>query len=215
MNVLVTAGPTREFLDPVRFLSNRSSGKMGYAMAEAAYQQGHDVTLISGPVALPVPSGVERVSVQSAAEMCAAVESCFPGCDVLIMVAAVADWRPVHRAKEKLKKTEMSSMLELERTTDILERVAPRKGERLLVGFAAETERMVEEAARKLNEKNLDLMVANNIAEADAGFEVETNRVLLLGRDGTTERLPLMTKTEVAARIMKWIEAKKASDCLK
>lgn len=206
MNLLVTAGPTREPLDPVRFLSNRSSGKMGYAVAAVAKERGHEVVLVSGPVALDPPAGVQVVRVTTADEMCAAVEGRIGWCDALVMAAAVADWRPVQAREQKIKKAEGLSVLHLERTPDILRRVMARKGGRVFVGFAAETESVLDEARRKLMEKGLDLIVANDVSRRDAGFEVDTNQVALLARDGSAEKLPLMSKREVASRIVTWVE---------
>lgn len=213
MKFLVTAGPTREAIDPVRFLSNRSTGKMGYAVAGAARRAGHHVRLIFGPVALAVPGGVEGIPVTTAAEMCTAVETDLPWCDVLVMVAAVADWRPVQVADRKLKKREMTPLIHLERTVDILEHIRQQKGGRLMVGFAAETGRVLEEARRKLQEKDLDLIVANDVSDPHSGFAVDTNRVLFVERGGATREFPLLTKDDVAAHIVTWIESKSASQC--
>lgn len=210
MNLLVTAGPTREWLDPVRYLSNRSSGKMGFAIAQAARARGHRVTLVTGPVALADPAGVKVVRVTTAAEMLAAVRRSLPRCRVLVMAAAVADWRPRRRAARKLKKEQMRPVLELERTPDILQTLRPRKGPRVFVGFAAETGNPLAEARRKLHAKGLDLIVANDVTQRDAGFEVDTNRVTLLSADGAMRHLPLMSKRAVAGRIVAWIEARVA-----
>ena len=198
MKILVTAGPTREALDPVRFLSNRSTGKMGYAVAEAAQRRGHRVTLVSGPVVLETPSGVERVDVVTAAEMCDAVLARLEACDVLVMAAAVSDWRPADVSTRKRKKGEMPDALRLERTPDILAAAAPFKQGRLYVGFAAETGNPEAEAARKLKEKSLDLIVANDVLDPEAGFAVDTNRVTLIDIAGDVRRLPAMPKTAVA-----------------
>jgi phosphopantothenoylcysteine decarboxylase/phosphopantothenate--cysteine ligase len=206
MNVLVTAGPTREFIDPVRFISNRSSGKMGYAVASAAAARGHTVALVSGPVALAAPAGVALRSVVSAQEMQTAVRELFPTCDALVMCAAVADWRPRARSPVKLKKERMSAELPLERTPDILAGVAAHKGRRIVVGFAAETDRVEEEAERKLRAKGLDLIVANDVGRADSGFDADTNQVVFLAADGTRRAWPLMTKKAVARKIIAWIE---------
>jgi len=205
MRILVTAGPTRERIDPVRFISNHSTGKMGYAMAEAALAQGHEVVLVSGPVTLAPPAGARLVPVVSATEMCEAVENHVEWCEVLIMVAAVADWRPAQPRESKIKKTELPAAIEMEPTTDILQRVRPKKGGRFFIGFAAETERMREEAQRKIEEKDLDAIVANNVADPRSGFAVETNKAMLVARDGTIMDLPLMKKSELARTIMKWI----------
>jgi phosphopantothenoylcysteine decarboxylase / phosphopantothenate---cysteine ligase len=206
MKFLVTAGPTREPIDPVRFLSNRSSGKMGYAVAAAARARNHEVVLVSGPVSLEVPSGVEVMNVTTAEQMLEAVLGRIDACDVLVMAAAVSDWRPVQTRPHKIKKSESVSALQLARTPDILKRVAARKGKRLFVGFAAETENLREESERKLREKNLDLIVANDVSRPDAGFEVDTNRVTLLSSDGECRELPLMPKSEVAKQLVDWIE---------
>ncbi|MBN1672926.1 MAG: hypothetical protein JXR37_17910 [Kiritimatiellae bacterium] len=207
MNILITAGPTREPIDPVRFISNRSSGRMGVALAEAALARGHAVRLVTGPIAVPAPPAAERVAVVTAQDMLAAVQANLDWSDALIMSAAVADWRPRTPSPLKLKKNRMPAQLEMERTPDILQAVAARKGGRVFVGFAAETGEPEEEARRKLQAKRLDLIVANDVSRADAGFEVDTNRVTLLAADGTVEALPLMLKTEVASRILDWVEA--------
>jgi putative hydrolase of HD superfamily len=209
MRMLVTAGPTREFIDPVRFLSNRSSGKMGYAVAVAARDRGHEVVLVSGPVALPAPYGIEHVAVVSAADMLAAVQARVEWCDVLIMAAAVADWRPVAVADQKIKKIGRMPELRIEPTPDILRAVRDRKGTRTFVGFAAETETLLDEGRRKLRDKGLDAIMANDVSRADAGFDVDTNRVTFLTSDGAESEWPLMAKTEVADRLMAWIEARR------
>ena len=180
MKILITAGPTREFIDPIRFISNRSTGKMGFAIADAARQRGHGVTLIAGPVTLPTPAGVTRIDVVSARDMLAAVTEHLPRHDVLIMSAAVADWRPAQTATVKLKKEAMSATLQLEPNPDILKTIAPLKGSRLFVGFAAETGDPRAEAQRKLQAKGLDLIVANDVTQPGAGFAVDTNRVQFL-----------------------------------
>ena len=206
VRLLVTAGPTREPIDVVRFLSNRSTGKMGFALAAEAGHRGFDVRLIAGPVALPTPGGVERIDVTTAGQMCEAVEAHIDWCEVLIMTAAVADWRPVVVHARKLKKRDTAPVLELERTQDILDRVRHRKEGRFVVGFAAESDNMVEEAKRKRDAKDLDLIVANDITEADAGFESDMNRVVLIPREGPLETLPLMSKRDVARHILNRIE---------
>jgi len=213
MRILITAGPTREPLDPVRFLSNRSSGKMGFALARVAARRGHAVTLISGPVALRPPPKVALVPVVTAAEMLAAVKRCIPKCDALIMAAAVADWRPRRVSAQKIKKTTGSRWLRLEPTADILKTVRSKKGRRVFIGFAAETERVLAEARRKLAAKGLDLIVANDVSRPDAGFDVDTNRVTLLEASGGVRALPLMTKLKVSARILDWLEAQPAPSC--
>ena len=207
MRILVTAGPTREYLDPVRFLSNRSTGRMGFALAQAAQDRGHAVTLIHGPVVLPVPDGVVAVPVVSAADMLEAVLAALPDCDALIMCAAVADWRPAEMATVKRKKDEMSATLALERTVDILGQVRLlRTEQQIIVGFAAETNEVIRYAKEKLVRKGLDLIVANDVSRADAGFEVDTNAVMILDRDGGTDVLPLQSKAAVARHIVERIE---------
>ena len=207
MNILVTAGPTREAIDPVRFLSNRSSGKMGYALARVAARRGHEVTLISGPVALRPPAKVLFVAVITADEMLAAVKRNLSRCDALIMAAAVADWRPRRVRAQKIKKATGYRLLCLEPTPDILKQLRSKKGRRVFIGFAAETERMLAGARRKLAEKGLDLIVANDVSRPDAGFDVNTNQVTLMEASGGVQTLPLMTKMKVAARILDWLEA--------
>jgi phosphopantothenoylcysteine decarboxylase/phosphopantothenate--cysteine ligase len=201
--VLVTAGPTREAIDPVRFISNRSSGKMGYAVAGAARRRGAAVVLVSGPTFLDAPPGVEHVPVTTAAEMREAVIGREPWATVVVMTAAVADYRAATPARQKIKKGSGALSLTLEQTSDILSEVgARRRAERLLVGFAAETEHGIEHARRKLREKHLDLIVLNDVSEADAGFDVDTNRVWLIGAAGEAEGWPLLDKEEVADRLM-------------
>ena len=206
MKILVTAGPTREPLDPVRFLSNRSTGKMGYAMAMTGMARGHDVVLISGPVHLPLPQGVHLIRVTTAQEMLGSVVENVEWCDVLIMAAAVADWRPTSVSRHKLKKSEMLPELALERTPDILRALADHKGKRVYIGFAAETENIVVDARRKLEEKGLDLIVINDITRPDSGFEVETNKVTLLTKEGMIDDMPVMKKRNVADKILEWVE---------
>ena len=200
--VLVTAGPNREPMDPVRFISNRSTGKMGFAVAAAAWRRGAEVTLVAGPTALPTPPGVQRRDVGTAEEMRQAVSAAFEDTSILFMAAAVADYRPARVAKEKLKKGSDRLVLELDRTVDILAELAPRKGDRFVVGFAAETEKVIANAERKLSEKNLDLIVANDVASAQTGFEVDTNAVTMIDRSGHHESVPLMSKDAVADRII-------------
>lgn len=207
MKILVTAGPTREAIDPVRFLSNRSSGKMGYAVAGAAVARGHEVVLVSGPVALAAPAGLRVVPVESAAQMLEAVRGNVGWCDVLIMAAAVADWRPRRVSAQKLKKGATAPTLELERTADILESVQGLKGGRFFVGFAAETQQVESEARRKLVSKGLDAIVANDVTAPDAGFEVDTNRVILMTAAGAVDAWPLMSKSAVAERLVAWVES--------
>ncbi|MFH0952752.1 MAG: phosphopantothenoylcysteine decarboxylase [Verrucomicrobiota bacterium] len=206
MKILITAGPTREPIDPVRFISNRSSGKMGYAVASVARERAHDVVLISGPVSLEAPEGVEVVKVLTADDMCRAVEERIGWCDALVMVAAVADWRPEQVQAQKMKKSPAAMILRLEPTPDILKAVRPKKGRRLFVGFAAETQNVLEEARRKLRDKGLDLIVVNDVSRPGSGFEADRNQVTLLPRDGAPEPLPLLPKRDVAARIVEWVE---------
>ena len=203
MQFIVTAGPTREHIDPVRFLSNPSTGRMGFAVARAARAAGHAVTLVAGPVALKTPPGVRRIDVVSAREMLAAVRAAVAGADVLVMTAAVADWRPARCAKKKLKKSEMTDMLKLVRNPDILKSV---RGPRIRIGFAAETGLPDAEAARKCREKNLDLVVGNDVTRPGSGFGTATNRVTLVTPDGAVRRLPLMSKLAVARRIVTFAE---------
>jgi phosphopantothenoylcysteine decarboxylase/phosphopantothenate--cysteine ligase len=200
--VLVTAGPTCEDLDPVRYLTNRSSGKMGYAVAEAAARRGAKVMLVSGPTSLEAPAGVERVSVRTAEEMHRAVTGRFAECSIAILAAAVADYRPVEKQPQKIKRGKASLTVQLEQTKDILAEVAKVKGERLVVGFAAETDHVAENARKKLAAKNADLIVANDVSAEGAGFDHDTNVVTLFARDGRDLPLPHMTKTEAAQRIL-------------
>lgn len=200
--VLVTAGPTREPLDPVRFLSNRSSGKMGYAIAEAAALRGARVVLVSGPTALAAPAGVDLISVETAQEMRDAVLAKLETAQVVIKAAAVADYRPTRQAARKFKKDQTVPEIVLEPTPDILAEIGPRKGNRILVGFAAETDDLVANARKKLKRKNLDLVVANDVTQTGAGFDVDTNLVKILDAAGGVEELPLLPKREVADRIL-------------
>ncbi len=213
--VLVTAGPTREAIDPVRFLSNRSSGKMGFAVAAAARRRGAEVTLVSGPTVLETPPGVDRIEVVTAAEMREKVLEREPASTVIVMTAAVADYRMSEPAPQKIKKSNERFVLELERTADILAEVA-EVGERrrrnvLLIGFAAETEQGIEHARRKLREKSLDLIVLNDVSQEDAGFDVETNRVWLIGAGGEAEGWPLLDKEEVGERLMERVAQMRAA----
>lgn len=207
MNVLVTAGPTREALDPVRFISNRSSGKMGYALAAAARGAGHRVRLISGPVALPPPEGVKVIPVVSAGDMLAAVEKNLAWCDLLIMAAAVADWRPRKPARHKWKKSQGPPVIEWEPTPDILSAIAPRKTPRqVFCGFAAETRALAREAKRKLREKNLDAIAANDVSRADRGFDAARNELAVFFADGAARHIPLASKAVCARRLLAWLE---------
>lgn len=201
--VLITAGPTREELDPVRYLTNHSSGKMGYAIARAARNRGARVILISGPVALAPPEKVEVVRVTTAREMHAAVMARCGEADIVIKAAAVADFRPAERDTRKMKKGDSNQLsLELIRNPDILADLGARHGKALLVGFAAETDDLLANARKKLSAKGLDLIVANDVTEVGAGFGCDTNVVKFLGRDGSVEELPCLPKEEVAARLL-------------
>jgi len=200
--VLVTAGPTREELDPIRFISNHSSGRMGYALAQAAQRRGARVMLISGPVALPAPVGVELVAVESACQMRQAVMERVADSTVVIKAAAVADYRPVLRNEQKIKKQGERLTIELERNPDILAELGRLEPRPLLVGFAAETAELQAHAAAKLNAKNLDMIVANDVTQEGAGFNVSTNICQLLFRDGSSEPLALMGKQELADLIL-------------
>ena len=200
MRILITAGPTREKIDPVRFISNRSTGKMGYAIAEQAIAMGHEVILISGPVALTPPPEAKFIPVESAAEMAAAVHSASKEANMLIMSAAVADYRPAHPVDSKMKKQSGALFLELERTEDILASVGKKKlPGQILVGFAAETEELEAHALDKLHRKNLDWIVANYVAD---GFGNDTNRVIIFNRDGGRFPLALSGKREIARQIL-------------
>jgi phosphopantothenoylcysteine decarboxylase / phosphopantothenate---cysteine ligase len=201
--VLLTAGPTQEAIDPVRYLTNRSSGRMGYAVAEAAAQRGAKVILISGPASLDTPANVGRVDVRTAAEMLAAVEHNFAEATIAIFAAAVADYRPADVASTKIKRSpEHGITLQLVPNADILASMSRKKGNRLVVGFAAETDRVAENARKKLKDKNADLIVANDVTAEGAGFDVDTNIVTLFSRDGRDLPLPKLTKREVAHRIL-------------
>jgi len=197
--MVVTAGGTQEPIDPARHIGNPSSGKMGYAIAQAARDRGAKVTLITAPTSLPDPAGVEAIHIRTAAEMKAAVAKAVARADALIMAAAVADYQPKTAAKTKIKKETSSLTLELVRTPDIITEV---KGNFLRVGFAAESEDVVANAKKKLQKKRLDLIVANDITDKESGFGVDTNKVTLIDKKGKAEKLPLMSKREVADRIL-------------
>lgn len=211
LRVVISAGGTQEPLDPVRHVGNRSSGRMGYALAEAARDYGAQVTLVTAPTGLPPVYGVDTVPVRTAAEMHDAVIDRLDATDVLIMAAAVADYRPAHTAEHKIKKQDGELVLRLERTGDILAAVAKRRtgpaDGKIIVGFAAETENLLENARDKLLRKRLDLLVANDVSASDSGFEVATNRVTLLTPDGAPDPLPLLPKEEVAERILDRVAA--------
>jgi len=201
-SLLVTAGPTYEDIDPVRYLTNRSSGKMGYALAAVAAKRGAKVVLVSGPTALACPEGVERVDVRSAKEMLQAVRERFSASAIAIFAAAVADYRVADPADQKIKRNGEPLTLRLEPNPDILATMAQDKGDRLVVGFAAETENVAANARSKLTSKNADMIVANDVSESGAGFDKDTNVVTLFWRDGRDLPLPRMSKSEVAQRIL-------------
>lgn len=206
INVLVTAGPTVERVDPVRFFTNRSTGKMGYALAEQAAKLGASVTLVTGPTNLEYPKGVQVVQIESAQQMLEAVMQRYHEADVVIKSAAVADYRPKHVFNQKMKKQPGEAVLELERTTDILRTLGERKEHQLLVGFAAETEQVDEYAQKKLASKNLDMIVANNVTTEGAGFGTDTNIVTLYKRSGESKELPILSKHDVATEVLKEVK---------
>ena len=209
LHITVTAGPTQESLDPVRFLTNHSSGKMGYAIAREAMLRGADVTLISGPVALKAPLGVKLVNITTAQEMLEGVQAALPQTDVLVMAAAVADYRPAVVADQKMKKGEGDMSILLERTGDVLGWVAQNRHPGLFVcGFSMETEHMLENSQKKRSKKKLDMIVANNLKTQGAGFGVETNVVTLITQDWV-EELPLLGKDEVAGKLLTAIAAQR------
>ena len=202
---LITAGPTREFIDPVRFLSNPSTGKMGYALAEAAVAAGWTVDLVAGPVALKEPDDVILYPVVSAEEMFQHVDALFDACDVLIMAAAVSDFRPVQQHAQKQKKEEASKSIEFERTIDILKTMAERKVHQTVVGFAAETDNVDASARAKLEAKGCDWIVANKVGEAGAGFAADTNKVTLIAADGSSLKIGPTTKAAIAKELIQLI----------
>lgn len=197
-NVLVTAGPTHEYIDPVRFLSNPSSGKMGYSIARAAEKRGGDVVLVTGPTSLPDPLNITVIKVRSAEDMALAVFEHMEHADIIIKAAAVSDYRPVDSSQQKIKKEKDEMVLSLQRNQDILEELGRRKENRLLVGFAAETENLEKNSIDKLDRKNLDIIVGNLVGHSSSGFGSDTNEVTFFYKDGTTESLPEMKKDEVA-----------------
>ncbi len=200
--VLVTAGPTREAIDPVRFISNNSTGKMGYAIARKAAARGAKVYLVSGPTNLDTPIGVERYDIISAEEMYSKVMELFPMCDIVIKAAAVADYAPMTAYSQKVKKSGNQLELKLKKNPDILYELGKIKGNKILVGFAMETENLEENAAEKVKKKNLDFIAANDLNEAGAGFAAETNAVKLIDREGNIENIPLKMKDEIADIIL-------------
>lgn len=198
--IIVTAGPTREYLDPVRFLSNRSSGKMGYAIARAALRRGAKVTLISGPSSLPQPKGVAFITVETAADMLKAVKKEIVSSTVLIMSAAVSDFTPREISRGKIKKSDMM-LLKLTQTPDIISEAGKKRNRPFLIGFAAETGRKIENAKRKMREKKMDMIVFNDVSEAVSGFDVDTNKVIIIDKEKETD-LPVMQKDSVADAIL-------------
>ena len=205
MRFLITAGPTREPIDPVRYLSNRSSGKMGYAIAEAAIEAGHEVVLISGPVGVARPRGVAVVSVATSDEMFAAVRQHSLRCDILVMCAAVADYKPASVSKNKIKKRNENISIDLVPTRDILASL-PHERQYLVVGFAAETENLQVNAQKKLREKNCDLVVANDVSTSDSGMESDQNEVEIFIRNGEMKKISRASKKIVARELIKIFE---------
>jgi phosphopantothenoylcysteine decarboxylase/phosphopantothenate--cysteine ligase len=205
MKLVVTAGPTREPIDPVRFLSNRSSGKMGYAIAEAAVEAGHDVVLISGPVNLSAPNSTRFVSINTSDEMFDAVQQAVRDCDVLVMCAAVADYKPAKYSTQKLKKKSVALSLDLVPTRDILATIGKRDRSFLLVGFAAETEDLAANARKKLQEKNCDIIVANDVSTNESGMESAENEVMIFFRNGETKKILRAPKKNIARELVKII----------
>ena len=201
-HILVSAGPTREYLDPIRFISNPSSGKMGYAIAKAARMRGAEVTLVSGKVNIRPPYGVHFIEVESAQQMFEKINSFFKKTDCIIMSSAVSDFTPSKTSPQKIKKTSEHLDISLDRTKDILSAVAKNKEDRIIVGFAAETENVEQYAREKLRQKNMDMIVANNVTEKNSGFDADTNKVLIINRDGTAEDFPLMRKSDLADVIL-------------
>jgi phosphopantothenoylcysteine decarboxylase/phosphopantothenate--cysteine ligase len=200
---LITAGPTREPIDPVRYLSNRSSGKMGYALAEAALAAGHKVILITGPVALSAPPKAETVNVVTSDQMHDAVHQYLPGCDVLVMCAAVADYKPAKASPQKIKKGAAGLILELIPTRDILSSIAPHDDSLLVVGFAAETNDLEENARKKLRAKNCDMVVGNDVSQPDRGLESDQNEVVIFFRNGQITKIPRASKKNIAVELVK------------
>jgi phosphopantothenoylcysteine decarboxylase/phosphopantothenate--cysteine ligase len=203
INILITAGPTREKIDDIRFITNRSSGRMGYALAEAALKRGMNVTLISGPVCLAPIKGINTIKVESASEMADAVFRLESEAEIIISAAAVADYRPVKVTKGKIKKSGGEMVLKLERTTDILQTLGKSKRKNLfLAGFAAETERLLEYAEIKLKKKNLDLIIANDVSDSEIGFNSDANAVTLIFKDGKKIDIPRSSKKTIAEKII-------------
>ncbi len=211
MRFVVTAGPTREPLDPVRFISNRSSGKMGYAIAEAAIADGHDVTLISGPVCLRAPSHAKVVTITTASELHDALLECTNECDVLVMCAAVADYKPVSVASRKMAKPREKFTIEFEPATDVLSAISKSPRDFFVVGFAAETHDIEARAQQKLRAKNCDMIVANDVSRNEIGIGADENEVVIIARDGDLRRIARAEKKIIARELVKIIctEAKK------
>ena len=202
---LITAGPTREFIDPVRFISNPSTGKMGFAIAEAAVDAGWTVDLVAGPVALEEPDGAILYPVVTAEEMLHQVDALFDACDILIMTAAVSDFRPKVQHKQKEKKSDAAMNIEFERTVDILKTMTERKAHQTVVGFAAETTKVESYARRKMAAKRMDWVVANKVGELGAGFAADTNEVLLIAKDGSSLKIGPTTKKAIAKQLVEMI----------
>jgi len=200
--ILITAGPTREFIDPVRYISNPSTGRMGVAISYAAQDLGAKVTLILGPSEVRVPEGLELIRILTADDMYDEVYSKAPDADIIIMTAAVSDYRPLNKAEHKLKKTENNITVEFTRTRDILGGLKDRFPEKLIVGFAAESRDILENAKKKLTAKKLDIIVANDITQKNTGFGTDTNSVLIIDKTGRIEESGLMSKLEIARKIM-------------
>jgi len=209
LRFIVTAGPTREYFDPVRYISNKSSGKMGYAIAEAARRRGHSVTLISGPVALKPPAGVVTKMVISADDMFRALKSFIGRCDVLVMAAAVCDFKPALFSSRKIKKRNVAAPISIVPTLDILKNIVKYKAGRFYVGFAAETNDVLLNAQIKLREKGLDMIVANDVSRSSSGFESDNNKVSIIDAEQKKAiNWPLMTKKSVASKLILEIEKK-------
>lgn len=202
IKILVTAGPTQEPIDPVRYITNHSTGKMGYALAEAARSRGAEVVLVSGPTSLASPNAVETIRVGTAAEMAKAALDKARGCKVVIGAAAVADFTPAKPADQKTKKRDAVLTLKLEPTIDILTELGERKGKKILVGFSVETRNLVENSMKKMQKKNLDMIVCNDVTQAGAGFATDTNIVTILNKKGGSEQLPKMSKLETAHKVL-------------
>ena len=206
MRIVISAGPTREAIDPVRYITNRSTGKMGYAIAEAARERGLLVTLVSGPVNLLPPEGVEVINIESAADMAKAMKSAAQTADIIVMAAAVADYRPKQYSTSKVKKSDGDMCIELERTEDILLSLGKNKRPgQILVGFAAETDDLLKNAQGKLQRKNLDYIAANIVGVPDRGFAADNNAITLIGRDGSQTEFALQSKKNLAEALLQHI----------